>query len=749
MKKFAALSLSFMMMITNVFAGEVTVKLNDEDVSFPNQEPVIVDGRTLIPLRSIFESLGYEIEWVAETKTAILKKSDSSVEITANNDTMIVDGDMAYTLDVPAQIINGSMMLPLRAIGEASGLKVGWDNNTKTVTLDLVANDNAEADKVVVGEEMQNFYDNLKSHNKLNVYMIEFEKKAFESNNEIIEGFYKGMLAYSKAAEKVDKLVDFYNVIYKEIDTTKMSDDCKTAKAALLDLINDYKKFAEIDKNMFTNVYPDAKSAEEDLEANYEQVSIHSGNLSNELSKINNQYMRTMFKYFDTEKDTEENRAKIDEFVKEIGKIDQKYPLPEIKDIKNDDEIISENIDINIEKINTAITEREKSFKTVVAPENCRERLELIICSNDALKNLVSAFECYKDYGNSEYNPYALDIELNMNLYDVISTLASDKEMKCFEIEGDQTEYDFETHKDTEYKSITSTDVSDETNDFVNRYYYREGITNFYNENSSLNLIYEFLMDFDSQTVATTRKVTDFFKEWKESQNEILNNLKNFTVSEDLMDLKSAVINYITIDIQLTNELEKYYNKTYAEDKFENIYDEIEKKLDAAYDAIDGELSRVDTLIESYIYDYIHIDSSMTEYAEVEKFAKAVSEINEKYPIFDKIEYEYEEDGDSYTQTLVNEINENVLKYTENNNSRKEEYAKLEVPKSCEKRAEILLALSDMLADCFKNVKNINSKDKDLSNKAREQVLSSAETYLFLNNIITNFDYEDEEVNDK
>lgn len=147
MKKFIALSLSLLMLCSNVFAGEISVSLNGESVEFANQEPVIVEGRTLIPLRGVFEKLGYEISWDGNTKTAEFVNGNKKVQITVNSDTFIVDDDMVFTLDVPAQIINGSMMLPLRAVGEAAGIDVEWDAVTKTVNLSAagsVLDDNVE-----------------------------------------------------------------------------------------------------------------------------------------------------------------------------------------------------------------------------------------------------------------------------------------------------------------------------------------------------------------------------------------------------------------------------------------------------------------------------------------------------------------------------------------------------------------------------------------------------------------------------
>lgn len=134
MKKIIAFLLAFSMLSSNIWASDISVELDGEKVVFSSQEPVIVDGRTLIPLRGVFEQLGYEISWDGTTKTATFKNDENTILITAGSGAFIMNSQ-AIALDVPASIINGSMLLPLRAIGEAAGLNVDWNSETKTVIL--------------------------------------------------------------------------------------------------------------------------------------------------------------------------------------------------------------------------------------------------------------------------------------------------------------------------------------------------------------------------------------------------------------------------------------------------------------------------------------------------------------------------------------------------------------------------------------------------------------------------------------
>lgn len=133
MKKFIAITLSAVMLSSSIVsANDIGVQLNGEAVEFKTQAPVISNGRTLIPLRSIFEKLGYTINWNADTKTAVLTNDTTTIEVTVNSYDIVANGEVIKS-DVPAQIINNTMMLPLRAVTELSGAEVNWDNASKTV----------------------------------------------------------------------------------------------------------------------------------------------------------------------------------------------------------------------------------------------------------------------------------------------------------------------------------------------------------------------------------------------------------------------------------------------------------------------------------------------------------------------------------------------------------------------------------------------------------------------------------------
>ena len=113
--------------------GAIKVYYQDEEIEF-DVAPVIVEGRTLVPMRAIFEKLGADIGWNGETRTVTAVKYDVTVSIAIGSNCLYVNGK-EVELDVPAQIFGDRTFLPLRAISEAFGAKVDWYGDTKTVTI--------------------------------------------------------------------------------------------------------------------------------------------------------------------------------------------------------------------------------------------------------------------------------------------------------------------------------------------------------------------------------------------------------------------------------------------------------------------------------------------------------------------------------------------------------------------------------------------------------------------------------------
>ena len=116
-----------------IFANDyVRVRIDGQLITFSDQQPVIVEDRTLVPVRGVFEHMGYHVDWEPATRTVSLTNDRYAVIITLDSDTFTTNG-VSYALEVPAQIINERTMLPFRAILESVGCEVDWDGGQRTV----------------------------------------------------------------------------------------------------------------------------------------------------------------------------------------------------------------------------------------------------------------------------------------------------------------------------------------------------------------------------------------------------------------------------------------------------------------------------------------------------------------------------------------------------------------------------------------------------------------------------------------
>ncbi|GAB4261247.1 rhodanese-like domain-containing protein [Thermincola ferriacetica] len=97
-------------------------------------KPVIVKGRTLVPIRAIVEVMGGTVDWAAAEQKVTVRLLDKTVELWIGKTTTTVNGANKNT-DVAPQIINGRTMLPARFIAENLGATVGWDPATQSIPI--------------------------------------------------------------------------------------------------------------------------------------------------------------------------------------------------------------------------------------------------------------------------------------------------------------------------------------------------------------------------------------------------------------------------------------------------------------------------------------------------------------------------------------------------------------------------------------------------------------------------------------
>ena len=111
----------------------ISVFVNDEKVVF-DVNPMLINNRTMVPVRAIFEALGATVTWDNDTQTAKGVLDDVIVEITIGSPRLLKNGKHVE-LDSPAVIVSGRTMVPVRAIAESYDCDVTWYGDTQVVEI--------------------------------------------------------------------------------------------------------------------------------------------------------------------------------------------------------------------------------------------------------------------------------------------------------------------------------------------------------------------------------------------------------------------------------------------------------------------------------------------------------------------------------------------------------------------------------------------------------------------------------------
>lgn len=111
----------------------IQVKINDAYLNM-DVPPVIINGRTMVPMRAILESLGATVSYDGKTSTVTAKAGTTTVIMSINNIYAKVDGTRVI-MEAPPTVVQGRTMVPARIIAESLGKQVEWQANQNTVII--------------------------------------------------------------------------------------------------------------------------------------------------------------------------------------------------------------------------------------------------------------------------------------------------------------------------------------------------------------------------------------------------------------------------------------------------------------------------------------------------------------------------------------------------------------------------------------------------------------------------------------
>lgn len=127
------LTAGMMTTFASVENEDIKVSINGHILTF-DAIPEVREGRTMVPMRTIFEALGMTVEWQASSQTVTAEKENLEIVLRLGSSSAWVNGELV-TVDVPAYISEGRTLLPLRFVAETTGAQVSWDSSKRMVAI--------------------------------------------------------------------------------------------------------------------------------------------------------------------------------------------------------------------------------------------------------------------------------------------------------------------------------------------------------------------------------------------------------------------------------------------------------------------------------------------------------------------------------------------------------------------------------------------------------------------------------------
>ena len=115
-------------------AKEVKIEIDGKEMVPKDMPAVIIDGRTMLPMRQIAQELGCEVNWNEAAKQIYVMRGSDIIVFAVDSKTGYENGQ-EFTMDVPATIVNDRTMLPVRALADALHLNIKWDDPSRTVSI--------------------------------------------------------------------------------------------------------------------------------------------------------------------------------------------------------------------------------------------------------------------------------------------------------------------------------------------------------------------------------------------------------------------------------------------------------------------------------------------------------------------------------------------------------------------------------------------------------------------------------------
>lgn len=181
------ISAMFILIIVNFSyaANNITLYVEDSKVS-SDVEPMIIDGRVMVPLRAVFQNYGAYILWDSVNNKAVLSYNTTTLVLTSNSKSAMVNND-SIELDVPAQIINGRFLIPTRFVAQNLGFDIAWDDATRSVKINKKQSDTipVTSSKNIYNINVNSLLDKTVVNIKSDGQILNYQKTEMKDQNKV------------------------------------------------------------------------------------------------------------------------------------------------------------------------------------------------------------------------------------------------------------------------------------------------------------------------------------------------------------------------------------------------------------------------------------------------------------------------------------------------------------------------------------------------------------------------------------
>ena len=249
----------------------ISLYVNKQFIQTTIMDPIQLDNRVLVPAREVFEAMGAKVDWNSTLKRVTVEYNQKKIVLIVNNNEAIINGETVL-MDVPGKIINDKIMIPIRFVSEAIGMKVEWDSENRAVWIEgntQSSTDNSgsvtspiysKVQEVVTTETSTQFLTTILASSAMD------EVKVMTLDDKVVIDILnsKSLLNQSISVEENTYIKGIRTSQFKE-DTTRVVLDLKVPVEVVQTLSSDKTAFNMIltKKNGASNPLPDNGSTSE------------------------------------------------------------------------------------------------------------------------------------------------------------------------------------------------------------------------------------------------------------------------------------------------------------------------------------------------------------------------------------------------------------------------------------------------------------------------------------------------------